>query len=142
MKVKIAVGLLLASLILLVIYGADVAAASTSPEARGFLPFDDAVRGGVFGGGPVVMSIIAFAIARKEYTPLVSMLLFVNGGLILAGMIAMIATQDALATADPVALRTVGFTSALGVILIGLGVWKLMVDRRLITMRRKEPTQK
>jgi hypothetical protein len=141
MKVKIAVGLLLASLILLVIYGADVAAASTS-EARGFLPFDDAVRGGVFGGGPVVMSIIAFAIARKEYTPLVSMLLFVNGGLILAGMISMIATQDALATADPVALRTVGFTSALGVILIGLGVWKLMVDRRLINMRRKEPTQK
>ena len=78
---RIATGLLIASLILLIVYGADVAVAAASPDGEGFLPFDEAVRGGAFGGGSVVMSIIAFVIARKEYAPIVSALLFVNGRL-------------------------------------------------------------
>ena len=45
-------GLLFASLILLLIYGADVAVASSSPQGQGFLPFDEAIRGGAFGGEP------------------------------------------------------------------------------------------
>ncbi len=77
---RIATGLLIASLILLIVYGADVAVAAASPDGEGFLPFNEAVRGGAFGGGSVVMSIIAFVIARKEYAPIVSALLFVNGG--------------------------------------------------------------
>src|SRR5581483_714799 len=87
----VAIGLLVASLILLIIYGADVMVASSSSNdsfavRRGFLPFDESVRGGAFGGGAVVMSIIAFVIARKDHAPAVSALLFVNGGLIVAGM--------------------------------------------------------
>lgn len=139
---RIATGLLIASLILLIVYGADVAVAAASPDGEGFLPFEEAVRGGAFGGGSVVMSIIAFVIARKEYAPIVSALLFVNGGLIVAGMIALIA-QGALASEDSSnTLRTIGPTTAMGGILIGLGAWKVVTDRKLLATRRREPAQK
>lgn len=139
---RIASGLLIASLILLIVYGADVAVAASSPDREGFLPFDEAVRGGAFGGGAVVMSIIAFVIARKEYAPAVSALLFVNGGLIIAGMIALIA-QGALASQDSSGtLRTIGSTIAMGGILVGLGAWKLVADRKVLDTSRKEAAQK
>jgi hypothetical protein len=139
---RIATGLLIASLILLIVYGADVAVAAASQDREGFLPFDEAVRGGAFGGGSVVMSIIAFVIARKEYAPIVSALLFVNGGLIVAGMIGLIA-QGALASEDSSnTLRTIGPTTAMGGILIGLGAWKVVTDRKLLATRRREPAQK
>jgi hypothetical protein len=138
----IALGLLIASLVLLIIYGADAAVASGSEDRRGFLPFDESVRGGAFGGGAVVMSIIAFVIARKEYAPAVSALLFVNGGLIIVGMIALIA-QGALASEDSSAsMRTIGSTIAMGAILIGLGVWKVVTDRKVVAATGKEPAQK
>jgi hypothetical protein len=141
----VATGLLIASLILLIIYGADVIIASSSPagpsgERRGFLPFNEAIRGGGFGGGAVIMSIIAFVIARKEYAPAVSPLLFVNGGLIIAGMIVLIA-QGALSSQDSTgAMRTISSTMAMGAILVGLGAWKIVSDRRIV--QKKEPTQK
>lgn len=139
---RIGTGLLIASLILLIVYGADVAVAAASPDGEGFLPFDEAVRGGAFGGGSVVMSIIAFVIARKEYAPIVSALLFVNGGLIVAGMIALL-PQGALASEDSSnTLRTIGPTTAMGGILIGLGAWKVVTDRKLLATRRREPAQK
>jgi hypothetical protein len=141
----LAIGLLIASLILLIIYGADVMVASSSSndsfaERKGFLPFDESVRGGAFGGGAVVMSIIAFVIARKEYAPAVSALLFVNGGLIIAGMIALIA-QGALASENSSgAMRTIGSTIGMGAILVGLGAWKVVIDKKVAT--KKEPAQK
>jgi hypothetical protein len=139
---RIATGLLIASLILLIVYGADVAVAASSPDREGFLPFDEAVRGGAFGGGAVVMSIIAFVIARKEYAPTVSALLFVNGGLIIAGMIALIA-QGALASQDSSGtLRTIGSTIAMGGVLVGLGAWKFVADRKVLDTSRKEAPQK
>jgi hypothetical protein len=140
---RIATGLLIASLILLVVYGADVAVAASSPDRVGFLPFDEAVRGGAFGGGAVIMSIIAFVIARKEYAPIVSVLLFVNGGLIIAGMIGLVA-QGALASEEDSssALRTIGSTIAMGGIVVGLGAWKVVTDRKVLATGRKEPAQK
>ncbi len=139
---RIAIGLLIASLILLIVYGADVAVASSSPNREGFLPFDVGVRGGAFGGGAVVMSIIAFVIARKEYAPAVSALLFVNGGLIIAGMIALVA-QGSLASEDfSSTLPTIGSTVVIGGILVGLGAWKLLTDRKILATRKKEPAQK
>jgi hypothetical protein len=139
---RVATGLLIASLILLVIYGIDVAVAASSPQRQGFLPFDEAVRGGAFGGGAVIMSIIAFVIARKEYAPIVSALLFVNGGLIIAGMIALVA-QGAVASEDTsTTLGRIGPTIAMGALLIGLGAWKLVTDRKVLAIRRKEPAQK
>src|SRR5919109_2589227 len=136
---KVATALLIASLILLIIYGGDVAVASSSQERQGFLPFDEAIRGGVFGGGAVAMSIIAFVIVRREYAPVVSALLFVNGGLIIAGMIVLIA-QGALASENSSgAMRTIGSTIAMGAILIGLGAWKVATDRKVVAATGKEP---
>ena len=138
----IATGLLVASLVLLIIYGADAAAGSSSPDRRGFLPFDEAVRGSAFGGGAVVMSIIGFVIARKEHAPIVSALLFVNGGLIIAGMLALVA-QGALASEDSSgALRTIGSTIAMGAALVGLGAWKVAIDKKAVAAKGKEPAQK
>ncbi len=144
----IAIGLVIASLVLLVIYGADVMVASSSSpqdssgERRGFLPLSESVRGGGLGGGAVVMSIIGFVIARKEYAPAVSALLFVNGGLIIAGMLGLIA-QGALASEDSSgAMRTIGSTIALGAILVGLGAWKTAIDRRVIAARSSKPAPK
>jgi len=139
---RVATGLLVASLILLVIYGADVAVASFSPQGQGFLPFDEAIRGGAFGGGAVIMSIIAFVIARKDYAPIVSSLLFVNGGLIIAGMIALVAQGSVASESISDTLRAIGPTIAMGALLIGLGVWKVLTDRKILTARRKEPAQK
>ena len=139
---RVATGLLVASLILLVIYGADVAVASFSPQGQGFLPFDEAIRGGAFGGGAVIMSIIAFVIARKDYAPIVSSLLFVNGGLIIAGMIALVAQGSVASESISDTLREIGSTIAMGALLIGLGAWKVLTDRKILTARRKEPAQK
>lgn len=139
---SVATGLLIASLILLLIYGADVAVASSSPQGQGFLPFDEAIRGGAFGGGAVIMSIIAFVIARKEYAPIVSTLLFVNGGLIIAGMIALVAQGSVESEDMSGTFRTIGSTIAMGALLIGLGTWKTLIDRKILTTRRKEPAQK
>ncbi|HKX81320.1 MAG TPA: hypothetical protein VJL54_03620 [Nitrososphaera sp.] len=144
MAKNVAVGLLLASLALLIIYGADVMVASSSDadgfaERRGFLPFNESVRGSAFGGGAVIMSIIAFVIARKERAPAVSALLFINGGLIIAGMIALIA-QGALSSEDSSgAVRTIGSTIGMGAILVGLGAWKAVKDRKHIAAATKEP---
>jgi hypothetical protein len=139
---KIAISLLIASLILLIIYGADVAVASSSQDRQGFLPFNEAIRGGVIGGGAVAMSIIAFVIARKEYAPSISVLLFVNGGLIIAGMVALIAGGALSSEDSSSAARTIGSTMAMGAILIGLGAWKLATDKKVAPTRRREPTQK
>ena len=142
MAPRVATGLLVVSLILLLVYGADVAVASFSPQRQGFLPFDEAVRGVAFGGGAVIMSIIAFLIARKQYAPIVSALLFVNGGLIIAGMIALV-VQGSVASQDTSSiLRSIGSTIAMGALLIGLGAWKHLTDKKILASRRKEPAQK
>lgn len=147
MAKRIALGLLIASLILLIIYGTDVMVASSSPSSgntaarRGFLPFNEAIRGSAFGGGAVIMSIIAFVISRKERTVMVPILLFVNGGIIVAGMVALIASGALSAGSSSGAGSTVGSTMALGLILIGLGAWKAISDRKIIA-KGKEPTQK
>lgn len=145
MAKHVAIALLIASLVLLIIYGADVIVASSSQdnsvERKGFLPFNESVRGGAFGGGAVIMSIIAFVIARKEHAPAVCVLLFVNGGLIIAGMLALIA-QGALNSEDSSGvMRTIGSTIGMGAILVGLGAWKAVSDRKAVSARGKEPAQ-
>ena len=125
MKTKISIILLFISLALLIIYAADVMfAQSTSPDGKsGFLQMDHAIRGGVFGGGAVILSIIAFAISLKERSTLVALLLFINGGLIIAGMVGL-ATQDAASESS-----TLYGTTGLGVLLVALGVVKVFITR-------------
>ena len=134
-KVTISVTLLGISLILLVIYGMDVLVASySSPEGvtgQGF--FEEQVRGIVFGGGAVAMSIIAFIIGRKVPSITVSVLLFINGGLIIAGIIATV-VQANFSSEEMVNMgRTAGSTVLFGLILIGLGIWKMVSDRKVVS---------
>lgn len=140
-RVKIAIGLLVASLVLLVIYGADAAVASSSPDHRGFLPLDESIRGGGLGGGAVVMSIIAFAVSWKRPSSAVAALLFVNGGLIIAGMLALVA-QGALASENAGgAMRTIGSTIGMGAILVGLGAWKAVGSRSKVGQKEQTPSR-
>lgn len=141
-KAAVPVILLGISLILLVIYGMDVLAASyNSPEGvmgQGFLPFEEQVRGIVFGGGAVAMSIIAFIISRKVPSITVSVLLFINGGLIVVGIIATVVQADFSAVEMANMGRTAGSTILFGLILIGLGAWKTVSDRKVVS--KQHPT--
>ena len=127
MKTKTSLILLFISLALLIIYGTDVVVGqSTTADGKiGFLPFDPAVRGGIFGGVPVILSIIAFAISLKERSMLVSVLLFINGGLIIAGMMGLAAAQE-----DVRGSPTLYGTTGLGVLLVGLGIVKVFIARK------------
>jgi hypothetical protein len=135
-KTTISVTLLGISLILLIIYGMDVLAASTtSPEGvmgQGFLPFGEQVRGIVFGGGAVAMSIIAFIISRKVPSIIVSVLLFINGGLIIVGIIVTVVQANFSSEEMANMGRTAGSTVLFGLLLIGLGIWKIISDRKVL----------
>jgi len=131
---KIAIILLIISLGLLIIYGIDVLVASQSQigDEKGFLPLNEAVRGGIFGGGAVALSVIGFALGRKEPNKPIPVLLFINGGLIILGMFIVMSMHKFELEQDT--MRTVGSTMLFGGLLIGLGIAKIIIDkRRLIT---------
>ncbi len=140
-KTTISVTLLGISLILLIIYGMDVLAASTtSPEGvmgQGFLPFGEQVRGIVFGGGAVVISIIAFIISRKVPSIIVSVLLFINGGLIIVGIIVTVIQANFSSEEMANMGRTAGSTVLFGLLLIGLGIWKIITDRKVLSKQHQ-----
>ena len=127
---KIAIILLIISLGLLITYGIDVMVASQSQigDERGFLPLNDAVRGGIFGGGAVALSVIGFAVGRNEPNKAIPILLFINGGLIILGMIIVI-YMPTLETKQDFML-TIGSTMIFGGILIGLGIAKIIIDKK------------
>jgi hypothetical protein len=106
MAVRVAQGLVIASLVLLIIYGAD-AGAKQGMEEGGFLPIDSKTRGLAFGIPPIVLSTAAFFISMKEKSVLVSILLLVNGVLIAIGGI----------------LPIIGDNAALGLPILGAGIW-------------------
>jgi hypothetical protein len=136
-KAAVSVTLLGISLILLVIYGMDVLVAYYSSPGgatgQGFLPFGEQVRGIVFGGGAVVMSIIAFIVGRKVPSLIVSILLFINGGLIIAGIIATVVQANFSAEEMANMGRTAGSSILFGLVLIGLGIWKMFLDRKVVS---------
>jgi hypothetical protein len=140
-KVAISMILLIVSLILLVIYGADVLTASINSPAglrgKGFLPFEEEIRGGALGGGAVIMSIVGFIISRKEPSKTISLLLFINGGLIIVGIIITIALANLSSEDTGDMERTAGFTILLGAILIGLGVWKVRDDKKIVSSKKE-----
>jgi len=130
LKTKISIILLFISLSLLVIYGADVISSkiASNDGKSGFLQLNDAIRGGVFGGGAVILSIIAFVISLKEKSTLVSVLLFINGGLIIAGMIGL-AVQGMVQEGASNNSTLLG-TTGLGILLIALGIAKIIITRK------------
>ena len=127
---KIAIILLIISLGLLITYGIDVMVALQSQIGgeRGFLPLNEAVRGGIFGGGAVALSVIGFAVGRKESSKAIPILLFINGGLIILGMLIVMSMHKLETEQDTI--RTVGSTMLFGGLLIGLGIAKIIIDKK------------
>ena len=127
---KIAIILLIISMGLLITYGIDVMVASQSQIGgeRGFLPLNDAVRGGIFGGGAVALSVIGFVVGRNEPNKVIPILLFINGGLIILGMLIVMSMHKFETEQD--IMRTIGSTMLFGGILIGLGIAKIIIDKK------------
>jgi hypothetical protein len=132
--------LLLISLGLLIIYGIDVMIAAQSETnavtgggGQGFLPLNEAVRGSIFGGGAVALSIIGFALGRKEPNKTIPILLFINGGLIILGLLIILTMANF--EIDQKTMRTIGSTMLLGGILIGLGIAKIVIDKKKLTSK-------
>ncbi len=125
MALKISLILTGISIALLVIYGADVAAAQG--DGQGFLPFDHKTRGMGLGGPSIVLPIIAFFISRKESSKPLGAMIIVSGILIIIGGITV------LALANPAELeetgRNVMSESApllvIGAVIVALGGIKL-----------------
>ena len=127
---KIAIILLLIALGLEITYGMDVIITSLSQidSERGFLPLNEDVRGMIFGGGAVALSVIGFVVGRKEPNKAIPILLFINGGLIILGMIIVISMPTLETKQD--FMRTIGSTMIFGGILIGLGIAKIIIDKK------------
>ena len=131
---KIAIILLLIALGLEITYGLDVIITSQSQidSERGILPLNEDARGIIFGGGAVALSVIGFVIGRKELNKAIPILLLINGGLIILGMIIVISMPTLETKQD--FMRTIGSTMIFGGILIGLGIAKIIIDKKkLIT---------
>jgi len=62
----------------------------------------------------------------------VSILLFVNGGLIIVGILMTIIQATSSSEQIGGMQRTVGFTVVLGLVLIGLGAWKAIRDKKAL----------
>jgi len=72
------------SIILLVIYGADVMVGGGG-GGDGFLPFDAMTRGIGFGMPPIILSFIAFFISKKPPFKGLGIMLIITGVLIIIG---------------------------------------------------------
>jgi hypothetical protein len=92
MAIKAAMVLTAISIILLSLYGADVAVTMSSADNEGFLPLDDMQRGIGLGTPAIVLPIIAFFITLKEKSKGLGGLIIISGILILVGGLAMIGT--------------------------------------------------
>lgn len=111
------------SLALLITYGADVAAGG-STGGDGFLPWDSMTRGMALGTPPIILSVAAFFLSRKEpSTPLGGMILAVGILVVVGGAMSMVTVSEnaARAAGEGGALLAVGAgIAAMG----GIKVWK------------------
>ena len=80
------------SIILLSLYGADVAVTMSSADDEGFLPLNDMQRGIGLGTPAIILPIISFFITLKEKSKKLGGLIIISGILILMGGLAMIGT--------------------------------------------------
>jgi hypothetical protein len=126
MTVRVAQGLVIASLILLLIYGADEGV--RQGKEGGFLGIDATTRGIAFGGSAVALSAAAFFAARERST-LVSILLLVNGGLIILGGAMAVKPSIDAGTSPAGAFAVV----AMGIGILVLGIIKSVRARAVKT---------
>ena len=111
------------SIILLVIYGADVIVGGGG-AGNGFLPFDAMTRGIAFGFPPIILSIIAFFISKKPQYKVLGIMLIVTGILIIIGGIISI-TSAAETENSKRMMGEGGSLAVIGAIIAALGVIKI-----------------
>lgn len=84
----------------------------------------------VFGGAAAVaMSIIAFVVSRKVASKTISILLLVNGVIIITGT-AITIPQPNFSSED---MGSRERNIILGLLLTGIGIWKTIFDRKVIS---------
>jgi len=110
------------SIILLVIYGADVIVGGGG-AGEGFLPFDAMTRGIAFGFPPMILSVIVFVKSKPPYKVLGAMLLVTGILIIIGGVMSVVNAGN---TGNPA--RMIGEGSsiiAMGGIISVLGLIKI-----------------
>ena len=120
---------------LLAVYGADVAAAKSSPDGggggEGFLPFDHMARGLGLGLPSMVLPIAAFFVSRKEPSRPLGALLAAAGILIIVGGAVVLAMPppDASAAGPEEPARNAAASAApllvVGSLIVALGAIKV-----------------
>jgi hypothetical protein len=119
------------SIILLVIYGADVIAGG-GKAGDGFLPFDAMTRGIAFGFPPIILSIIAFFISKNPPYKGLGIMLIVTGILIIVG--GAISITNASDTENSKRMMGEGGSLiAIGAIIIALGAIKIKKSKTHVT---------
>jgi hypothetical protein len=84
----------------------------------------------VFGGAAAVaMSIVAFVVSKKVPSKTISILLFVNGGIIITDEI--ITTLEANFSSE--GIDSIERNIILGSLLTGLGIWKIISDQKFLS---------
>ncbi len=111
------------SIILLVIYGAD-ALVGGGGAGDGFLPFDAMTRGIGFGFPPIILSFIAFFMAKKPPFKDLGIMLIITGVLILVGGAISISGSIESENAARMAGEG-GSLIAIGAIIVALGAIKI-----------------
>jgi uncharacterized membrane-anchored protein YitT (DUF2179 family) len=84
----------------------------------------------VFGGpAAIAMSIIAFVVSRKVASKTISILLLVNGVIIITGTAITIPQPNFSSEGMESRERNI----ILGLLLTGIGIWKTISDRKVIS---------
>ena len=115
------------ALALLIIYGADAAAAMDNPDKQGFLAMDHKTRGFGLGGPAMVLPLIAYFISRNDSSKGLGAMILITGILIIIGAATVIGVADsseAQETARNPFMEVVPVL-VVGGIQMGLGILKI-----------------
>ena len=115
------------ALALLIIYGADAAAAMDNPDKQGFLAMDHKTRGLGLGGPAMVLPLIAYFISRNDSSKGLGAMIVITGILIIIGAATVIGMADS-SEAQETARNPLAETAPLlvvGGIQMGLGILKI-----------------
>ena len=115
------------ALALLIIYGADAAAAMDNPDKQGFLAMDHKTRGFGLGGPAMVLPLIAYFISRNDSSKGLGAMIVITGILIIIGaatVIGMADSSEAQETARNPFMEVVPLL-VVGGIQMGLGILKI-----------------
>ena len=115
------------ALALLIIYGADAAAAMDNPDKQGFLAMDHKTRGLGLGGPAMVLPLIAYFISRNDSSKGLGAMIVITGILIIIGaatVIGMADSSEAQETARNPFMEVVPLL-VVGGIQMGLGILKI-----------------